>query len=219
MSSQEPREEAVLMVFSRNASRRSRHALLRVWRSIDGVAATEFAFLAPLLVLLYLGTVEVSRAINIDRQFNIATAMTADLVAREEELGATEAESNATLDGILQSVGHAMHPYDPSTLKLSIISVKASTEDASDTKVEWSYSHNGYSAPPKCSSYPLPPDVVAEGESVIVVESSYTFKPLFTDIVPGFNGQMTWTDKSFHSPRNSCVDYAGNQCLLDCTGN
>jgi Flp pilus assembly protein TadG len=218
MSNQNPREKVLFMVFFPNAPRCGRHALKRVWRCNDGMAATEFAFLAPLLVLMYLGTVEVSRAIDIDRQFTSATAMTSDLVAREEELGDTKAEADATLDGIVQSVQHVMHPYDPDTLKLSIFSVKASTEDASDTKVEWSYSHNGSSAPSKCSSYPLTPGVVAEGESVIVVEASYTFNPLFTDIVPGMSGQITWNDKSIHSPRNSCVDYAGNQCLLDCSG-
>ncbi len=218
MSNQEPREKVLTMVFFGNAPRCDRHALIRVWRRNDGLAATEFAFLAPLLVLMYLGTVEVSRAIDIDRQFTSAAAMTSDLVAREEELGDTKAKADATLDGIVQSVQHVLHPYDPDNLKLSIFSVKASTEDASDTKVEWSYSHNGYSAPSKCSTYPLAPGVVAEGESVIVVEASYTFDPLFTDIVPGMSGRMTWNDKSIHSPRNSCVDYAGNQCLLDCSG-
>ena len=48
-----------------------------------------------------------------------------------------------------------------------------------------------------------------------MVESSYVFKPLFTTIIPG---NMTWTDKSFHSPRNSCVDYVkGDNCsTLSC---
>jgi len=206
------------MIFLRYAPRYRQYALLRVWRCIDGVAATEFAFLAPLLVLMYLGTVELSRAINTDRQFNSATAMTAELVSREAELGDTIAEADATLEGIIKSVEHVMSPYDTASLKLSIISVKASSDDATDTKVEWSYSHNGHSAPSKCSPYQLPADIVAEGESVIVVESSYLYEPIFTGVVPGFSGKITWTDKSIHSPRNSCVDYAGSQCLLDCGG-
>jgi Flp pilus assembly protein TadG len=216
MSNHDPREKVLSMVFFPNAPRCGRHALIRVWRCNDGMAATEFAFLAPLLVLMYLGTVEISRAVDIDRQFTSATAMTSDLVAREEELGDTKAEADATLDGIVQSIEHVMHPYDTDTLKLSIFSVKASMDDADDTKVEWSYSHNGSSAPERCDSYPLAPGVVAEGESVIVVEASYAFDPLFTDIVPGMSGKITWNDKSIHSPRNSCVDYAGSQCLLDC---
>ncbi len=205
------------MISFKNKIHSIQHALARVWGRADGLAATEFAFLAPLLVLMYLGTVEVSRAINIDRNFTSATAMTAELVAREEQLGATIAESEASLAGIVDSAEHVMHPYDTFDLKLSIISVKASSDDATDTKVEWSYSHNGHSTPSKCSAYQLPADIVAEGESIIVVESSYVFEPIFTDMVPGFSGKISWTDKSIHSPRSSCVDYAGNQCLLDCS--
>ena len=202
------------MVFFRKAFLIS--SLTRVWRRAEGFAAAEFALLAPLLVLMYLGTVEVSRAINMDRHLTSATAMTADLVAREETLGETEAESDANLAGIMESVEHAMAPHDTTDLKISIISVKASSDDETDTRVEWSYSHNGMSAPSKCSAYTLPAGVVGEGESVIVVESSYIFRPMFTDVVPGMSGDVTWTDKSFHSPRNSCVEYAGSQCLLDC---
>ena len=45
----------------------------------------------------------------------------------------------------------------------------------------------------------------------------YTFKPLFGDFVPGFSGAMTWTNKSYHSPRNSCVDYVeGDNCTKSC---
>ncbi len=52
-----------------------------------------------------------------------------------------------------------------------------------------------------------------------MVTSTYLFKPLFADFVPGISGNMTWTDRSFHSPRNSCVDYVkGDNCSsLSCS--
>lgn len=209
-------EKLLYTFLFRNAPRWSRLIFLRMLRCRDGVAASEFAFLAPLLVLMYLGTVEISRAINIDRHFSSATAMTGELVARETELGGTKSEADANLAGILKSVEHSMAPYDTTDLKIAVISVKASSDDETDTKVEWSYSHNGMATPSKCSAYTLAPGVVGKGESVIVVESSYIFEAMFIKVVPALSGNITWTDKSFHSPRNSCVDYAGNQCLLDC---
>ena len=48
-------------------------------------------------------------------------------------------------------------------------------------------------APAKCSAYTLPSDIVGKGGSVIVVDSTYVFKPLFGDFVPGISGSMTWT--------------------------
>lgn len=191
----------------------TRNVLRRFWRHSRGAAAIEFAYMSPLLLLMLLGTIELGRAINVDRHFTMATAMAGDLVAREEWLGTSSSDAKANLDSMMESIEHVMQPYDASTLKLAVFSVRASTTDADDTKVEWSYSHNGMSAPTKCESYTLPSGLIGKGGSVIVVESSYVFKPLFADFVPGITGDMTWTDKSMHSPRNSCVDYVeGDNC-------
>jgi Flp pilus assembly protein TadG len=180
-----------------------------------GSAAVEFAFLLPLLSLMLLGTVELGRAINMDRVFTMATEVSGDLVAREEYLGTTSSGAQTNLDAMMLSIKQIMQPYDSSSLQLGIFSVQASPTNASDTRVVWSYSYNGKSVPSKCATYALPAGLVAKGGSAIVVESSYIFKPLFTTIIPG---NMTWTDKSFHSPRNSCVDYVkGDNCsTLSC---
>jgi Flp pilus assembly protein TadG len=190
----------------------------RLWGNQRGAAAVEFAYLAPVLLLMLLGTIEMGRAINIDRHFVTATAMVGDLVAREEWLGTTASDAEQNLDGMMQSIEHVMRPYDPSSLKLAVFSVRASTTDADDTKVEWSYSYNNKDAPQKCDAYTLPEGLIGKGGSAIVVESSYLYKPLFADFVPGITGNMEWTDKSIHSPRNSCVDYVkGDNCSsLDC---
>lgn len=188
-------------------------------RDAEGAAAVEFAYLAPFLMLMLLGTVELGRAINMDRHFTMATAMTGDLVAREEWLGISKTDAGDNLEAMMESVKHVMHPYDASTLKLGIFSVRASTTNAKDTKVEWSYTYNEKDdVPQQCDEYTLPDGLIDKGGSVIVVESSYLYKPLFADFVPGISGNLTWTDKSFHSPRNSCVDYVkGDNCSsLDC---
>jgi len=186
----------------------------RFWLDANGAAAVEFAYLAPFLLLLLLGTIELGRAINMDRHFTMATAMTGDLVAREEWLGTSETNADTNLEKMMGAVQHVMHPYDASTLKLGIFSVRASTTDAKDTKVEWRYVFNEKAdVPAKCSHYTLPDGLIDKGGSVIVVESSYDFKPLFADFVPGISGDLTWTDRSIHSPRNSCVDFVkGDNC-------
>jgi hypothetical protein len=120
-----------------------------------------------------------------------------------------------------------MQPYDGNAMKVGVIAVKASSTNANDTRVEWSFSHNGYSVPARCAPYSLPAGLVGQGGSVIVVESSYAFQPLFLTWVnnPIETGHgdaknpvsaTTWTDKSTHSPRNSCVDFNGTNCVLNC---
>jgi Flp pilus assembly protein TadG len=180
-----------------------------------GSAAVEFGFLLPLMTLMLLGTIELGRAINMDRVFTMATDVSGDLVAREEYLGTSSTDAKSNLDSMMLSVKQIMQPYDSTSLQLGIFSVQASPTNATDTRVVWSYSYNGKSVPSKCATYALPTGLVPKGGSAIVVESSYVFKPLFTIIIPG---NMTWTDKSFHSPRNSCVDYVkGDNCsTLSC---
>jgi Flp pilus assembly protein TadG len=191
--------------------------LSRTWFDTRGAAAVEFALIAPLLMLALLATVELGRAINMDRQFTTATSMTGDLVAREEYMGTSSANAETNLESMMDSIQHVMKPYDASSLRLGVISVRASTADANDTKVEWSYPFNGMTVPGKCTTYSLPKDFLAKGGSTIVVVSEFTFKPLFGSFVPGITGNMTWEDKSYHTPRNSCVDYVkGDNCTLKC---
>ena len=194
-------------------------SLRRLWPETRGAAAVEFGFLAPLLLLMLLGTIEVARAINIDRHFSQATNTAGDLVAREEYLGTDKDNAKANLKSMMDSIGHIMQPYDTKDLKLGVFSVRVDPDNPDETRVEWQYSFNGEEVPATCDLYALPAGLLSEGASVIVVTSTYLFKPLFADFVPGISGNMTWTDRSFHSPRNSCVDYVkGDNCSsLSCS--
>lgn len=209
--------------FSAAAAWLCRHVPARARRlhtDARGSAAVEFAYIAPVLLLMFLATVEIGRAVSMDRHFAMATQMAGDLIAREEWMGTSTTNAKINLDKMMESIQHIMAPYDTSTLELGIFSVRASTSDARETKVDWSYSFNGKSVPNKCQSYTLPDGMIEKGGSVIVVEGSFGYKPLFAGFVPGFSGNMTWTDRSFHSPRmNSCVDYVkpnGSSCLWSC---
>ena len=187
------------------------------WRDTQGAAAVEFGLLAPLLLIMLLATIEMGRAVNTDRRFTSAATTAGDLVAREPYLGKSTSGAKTNLDNMMLSIKHLMQPYDTSSLKLGVMSVRASTTDAADTKVVWSYSYNGKSVPAGCSAYSLPAGIVGKGGSVIVVDATYLFKPLFGDFVPGFSASMTLTNKSYHSPRNSCVDYVeGDNCTKSC---
>lgn len=171
-----------------------------------GVAAIEFAFLMPILVLMLVGTVEASRAISLNRKFSLVTSMTGDLVAREKDLGSNP---SATLASIMGVIDHVIAPYDPTKLKLAVIPVMASPTDETQTFVYATpYSHNGKSVPAKCAPYPLPPGLVGKGGSVIVIESEYEFDPM---IVDGIAVETVWEDKATHSPRHAFVKFDPNE--------
>ncbi|MCH9765085.1 MAG: pilus assembly protein [Alphaproteobacteria bacterium] len=189
----------------------ARYYARRLKDNISGIAAVEFGLIAPVMLIMLIGTIEVSRAISIDRRFGLSTSMVGDLVAREEDMSADN------LNAIYNIVQHVMSPYDTSQLKIAVIPVKAASDDNTNTKVYAATtnrpSYNGMAAPAACSDYGLTAGLVDEGESVIVVESSYDFTPL---LVNDILGARTWTDKSVLSPRTSCVDFDDDNCVSPC---
>lgn len=80
----------------------------------NGVAAIEFAFLCPILMLMTFGTFEMTRAVVVHKRFQRATAMVGDLVAREQQLGTTPSNAPDAFDGIMRSIGQVMAPYSVS---------------------------------------------------------------------------------------------------------
>lgn len=191
-----------------------RSLLARLRASNDGIAAIEFAYLAPVMLLMFAGAFELSRAIGTDRRFSIVTAMTGDLAAREEDV------DEEKLDGVMQAIEHVMKPYDASTLQIGVISVFVENNIA---KVAWSYAHNQAPVPAQCStvsSEDLPPGLVADGGSVVLVKSKYTYTPFFVkydEMAKIFEGKLNWTEKSTHTPRNTdCVSFGGVKCQDKC---
>ena len=180
----------------------------RFKRDTAGVAAVEFGLLVPLLLIMFVGTLEIGQAVGLDRRVSMATASTADLIAREKTA------SNASLDSVMEIVKHLLSPYDSQALSISVVSVKADPGNAANTRVEWSYSFQGASVPSKCSTYAMPAGLLGAGASAIIVEGKYDYQPLLVSYFLSSN--MTLQDKATVSPRNSCVDYNNTNCVLTC---
>lgn len=181
----------------------------RRWlRDTAGVAAIEFGLLVPVLLVMLLGTIEVSRGISMDRRFSLATSMVGDLVAREKSLAPSP---TAALFGIMKSANTILAPYDSTSFKVKILSVMALKADTTQGTVAWAYdctksSCTASATSGTCNAYTLPANVVSQGSSVIMVESQYNFAPLFTKWAKDPMKGASWSDKSTHSPRQVCVD-------------
>jgi Flp pilus assembly protein TadG len=180
-------------------------------KSTSGVAAVEFAYIAPLLMLMTFGTFEVTRALIVHKRFQRATAMVGDLVAREsklwpadeDEASVTTSDAKATLNGILQSVEHTMEPYSSSPLQITVYQLWASMSDAKKTKIEWSYQYPAGTTS-GCGDPKAMPEtgMLQPGGRAIVVEAKYKYTPLLSNLLPGFVQQMNWSDTMTFAPRN-----------------
>lgn len=179
---------------------------------VRGIAAVEFAFIAPILLVMLIGAVEITRAVSINKRVSVVTSMIADLVARETKLTGDDVKA------IYDIAAQVMAPFDASDLKLSIIPVMSAADDAGKTLVYPSTanrpSYNNGKLFAKCAAYALESGMLGKKESVVVVESSYAFTPLFLGYVMGGH---EWTEKAFAKPRKSmCVAFDGDTCTSSC---
>jgi Flp pilus assembly protein TadG len=102
----------------------------RFGRDKRGAAAIEFAFIAPLLITMYLGTMEISQGVEINKKVARVSGVVGDLVGQEDSV--TKSKLNDILD-----LGKAMLlPYNRSvpTVTVSFIAIDSSLSP----KVQWS---------------------------------------------------------------------------------
>ncbi len=206
------------IAFLKKTAQRFHGLVKRAANNKDGIAAVEFGYIAPVMLLMLVGSVEASRAISIDRRFSSITSMVGDLVSREQDMGKTQTENTAKVTAIMEAVQHVMKPHPHDTLEIEIIPVMG-FGDGTDTKTyapSYKFANGSVSTvKARCTGYTLPAGLVAPGGSVIVVEAKYTYTPS-TYATWIFGGAKNWEDKATHSPRHSCVDFEDNNCVVSC---
>ena len=156
--------------FARRA--RQRRPLAAFVRANDGIAAVEFAMILPIMFFLFVGAVEFSQAITVDRRVTQVASSSADLVAQAKDLSASE------MTNIFTMVDRLVWPYDKTRMQVSIINVRSPTGTPTPYKVQWSCSHNGGATYSANANYELPTGLIEEGTSIIVAEVKYNYTPL-----------------------------------------
>ncbi|MGD9981584.1 MAG: TadE/TadG family type IV pilus assembly protein [Hyphomonadaceae bacterium] len=134
-----------------------------------GVAALEFAIIAPLLMVpLLLGSVDLIDVLGANKRAQNAAASLADVVARDTEI------STAEINGIWDGLEVLMYPNDPGSMEIRITSV--SIENATTARVVWSEGHGGMSARQAGTTVSgLDSRMMTPGTSLIMAESIYKY--------------------------------------------
>ena len=101
-----------------------------------GVAAIEFAFIAPLLLMLYLVTMEVAQGIDTNKKVSRVGSMVADLVTQQPR------EITTTVLDPIMRIGEAiLQPYNRSRADIVITGIEI--DKNSNVKVKWSRAMRG----------------------------------------------------------------------------
>jgi len=91
-------------------------------KASKGVAAVEFALIAPLLLVLFVGTVEISLLVSVDRKLSRASSTVADLITQ------SQAPSLNTIESLFGVVDKIMYPYTDKIPCVAITYVEANVE-------------------------------------------------------------------------------------------
>lgn len=142
-----------------------------------GVAAVEFALVAPILMALYFVTMEVSQGIESNKKVSRAAAMIADLVSQEQGVNKED------LAKIMQIGQAIIYPYNRTKPAIEITGIDISDENNPKATVSWSRKLVNDVASPgraKNSAVTVPDKLKIRGTFLIQVTTSLDYRPLVT---------------------------------------
>jgi Flp pilus assembly protein TadG len=167
--------------------------LLRFRRDQRGVSAVEFALLLPLMITLYLGGVEVSQAISIDRKVSLTARTVADLVARSAGF------SQAEMTNILNAATAVAAPYPVANIKVKISQIYIKADGTS--KIDWGDAKNTTKRTNgETVSVPAGLKVAGKDSYLIWAEVEYSYTPTIGYVI---TGTLNLTDQIYMRPRQS----------------
>lgn len=167
---------------------RSTGMFARFRRSVAGVSAIEFALIAPIMILLYLGGFELTEGVTISRKVTHVTSVLGDLVAQAEEVTTDE------MIDVFAAAEAVMNPYPTGAMTLRISAI-AIDEDG-EASVEWSCAQNTDLLTD--GDVIIPTDINEASTELIIAEVHYPYEPPFGKVI---TGDVDLTDTFYLRPR------------------
>ena len=174
----------------------------RFGRDRRGVSAVEFAFIAPVMIGLYLGCVEVSDGVAVDRKVSLVAGALANLTAScgssNTNAGgcANNILSATEMNNIIAASSAIIAPYDSTKLTMSVSCL--SIDANQNVTMKWS------TGTLQSGSVTIPPVLAAVPGTLIYSTVSYAYKPIVGYTI---TGTLTLSDHMYMSPRTQAPSY------------
>lgn len=142
-----------------------------------GVAAIEFAFIVPVLLVMYFTTMEASQAIETSKKVSRIGSMVADLVTQQQTI------VKADIDAIMQIGASTLQPYNRSAPNIIITAIQVTTDATPKVQVVWSRKVVGGVNSVDAAANTLttvPASLKIAGTFLIRVQSNLAYKPIIT---------------------------------------
>jgi Flp pilus assembly protein TadG len=193
----------------------------RSWRSVSamfadrsGIAATEFAVIVPIMLVMFFGTVEFSSGVAVDRKVTLMARTLADLTSQSLSV------ADSDLTNFFAASAAIMTPYS-STPTNSTISELYIDPANGNARVQWS---KGASPRSVSSVVAIPTSLISRdpNTNAIIANQYLLFSEVSYQYVPAVGYVMvptgvTLSDTAYTRPRQSiCVFYPSTPSPATC---
>tara|TARA_R110002020_G_scaffold266265_2_gene481179 strand:+ start:3098 stop:3670 length:573 start_codon:yes stop_codon:yes gene_type:complete len=128
----------------------------------SGVGAVEFALIAPVLIVLYMGSLEISVAMSVNKKLARAASTVADLVTQDDEV---KKEFLNSMVNVAQSV---MTPFHSDGIKVKITGI--AIDGSGVGKTTWSWQEDNTKPYAVGSTQALPTDLAMPNTFLVRTE-------------------------------------------------
>jgi Flp pilus assembly protein TadG len=172
-------------------ARRLSLSLERFAKERRGIAAVEFAMLLPMMMTLFLGSVEITTGVAIQRKVTLTARAVADLSSQFTAI----ADSDMT--NILNASSDIIAPY--ASAQLASVVSELSINAQGQATVVWSDTLNG-TARTVGSTVTIPSNLAIANTYLILGEAQYKYSPPYGYVV---TGTLTLSDQIYMRPRQA----------------
>ena len=165
--------------------RRASYKLDRFKEEAKGVAAIEFAFIAPLMLIMYIGTMEISNAVSANRKLSRVSSTIGDLLTQDSCL------TSANIADIVKVADDIMYPYDNVVaIQLNGVQIDA----AGIPKVVWSKGYNGATELAVNTIYTVPDKIKTPENFLVAAKIEMGYVPTIGWIKPAAHSTISIDD-------------------------
>lgn len=152
-----------------------RRTIERFRPDTNGGAAVEFAIIAPVMLLMFFGAVEVSQGVAANRKMTLAARTISDLVARTGDIDQNE------LKNVFTASTYILRPFDLTDFKATVSAISMDGQGVPSVvwKVNLSWSNNAASLSNSSDKTvgTVPPDLRVAKTQLIKSDVTYPYKP------------------------------------------
>ena len=196
-----------------------RRAITRFRDDCRGLAAVEFAFIMPLMLVMFFGTVEFSSGVAVDRKVTLMARTLSDLTSQAIQV------SDSDLTAFFTASVGIMTPYDASPTKATLSEIYIDNNKIA--KIKWSKAATITSGATQASltnstrtvgqdvSSLVPTALLVPGTYLIFSEITYKYVPTIGYVMSKTG--ISLSDVAYTRPRQSlCVIYPSTTPLPPC---